>query len=321
MQTPRSERGAADSLARLIGKAKASASTAPKQKLFDDLGHPLKPRARGPSRMARSGSPVHGRGAGGRRRGNDGARPPRPRPGDRARASGGPPGGYNRPGACLRVWTAPLQAKATVPHGGWLPWLAEHTTVGPRQAQNYMKLTRRRAEIEAANAQRDSPLPIRDAIALLASPRTGRHTIFDEILDLGGTIRSQGLDLPEGLPFENWAKIGELLGKLERGSDDLNAWVYVQASLYQYGEKLLADVERMEPRQAEIREAYESGHGWPDDTEGVIDGARAWIVRAELWRQALARYDLALANMRLGEAVRAKLEAQARIAWFEGARP
>lgn len=321
MQTPRSERGAADSLARLIGKPKASASTAPKQKLFDDLGHPLKPRARvrpvwpDRARQFMAGAPVAGGGAM-----TAPALPDLAQAIEREHQAARQAAitALEHAFECGRLL---IQAKATVPHGGWLPWLAEHTTVGPRQAQNYMKLTRRRAEIEAANAQRDSPLPIRDATALLASPRTGRHTIFDEILDLGGTIRSQGLDLPEGLPFENWAKIGELLGKLERGSDDLNAWVYVQASLYQYGEKLLADVERMEPRQAEIREAYESGHGWPDDTEGVIDGARAWIVRAELWRQALARYDLALTNMRLGEAVRAKLEAQARIAWFEGARP
>jgi hypothetical protein len=61
-----------------------------------------------------------------------------------------------------------IEAKAAVPHGDWLPWLEEHTTVGARQAQNYMRLTRRRAEIEDANAQRDSHLPIRDAIALLA---------------------------------------------------------------------------------------------------------------------------------------------------------
>jgi hypothetical protein len=212
-----------------------------------------------------------------------------------------------------------LQAKAAVTHGEWLPWLEANTSVSARQSQNYMRLTRHRAEIETANAQRDSHLPIRDAIALLAEPRTGRQTIFDEILALGGTITPMGLELQPGLPFENWAKIGDLLQKIERGSEDLNVWVQIQASLYQYGEKLLAEVETLEPRQAEIREEYEAGRGWLDDTEAVVDKTRAWIARAELWRQACARRDLALANLQLGEAVQSKLTAQARLVRLEDA--
>lgn len=214
-----------------------------------------------------------------------------------------------------------IQAKAALPHGQWLPWLEANTTISARQSQNYMRLHRHRDELEAANAQRDSHLPIRDALALLAGPRTGRRTIFDEILELGGKLRPMGLELPKGLPFENWAKIGELLSKLERGSEDLNAWVWVQASLYQYGEQLLADVEKLEPRQADIREAYESGAGWLADTEAVIDQTREWIARAELWRQACARRDLALANLQLKDAVAAKLAAQARLASFDEAAP
>jgi Protein of unknown function (DUF3102) len=61
-----------------------------------------------------------------------------------------------------------IEAKAGLAHAEWLPWLEEYTTVSARQAQVYMRLARHRAEIEAANAQRDSHLPIRDAIALLA---------------------------------------------------------------------------------------------------------------------------------------------------------
>lgn len=64
-----------------------------------------------------------------------------------------------------------LKAKPKVQHGEWLPWLAANTSIGTRQAQNYMRIAANKAEIEQANAQRDSHLPVREAIALLAEPK------------------------------------------------------------------------------------------------------------------------------------------------------
>jgi ParB family chromosome partitioning protein len=71
------------------------------------------------------------------------------------------------------------EAKAQLPHGAWLPWLAEHCPdLQPRVAQNYMKIATGWSRLDAANTKRDSHLPIRDALALLTSgqPRVVYHT-------------------------------------------------------------------------------------------------------------------------------------------------
>lgn len=64
-----------------------------------------------------------------------------------------------------------LKAKASVPHGAWLPWLAEHCpTISDRSAQGYMQVAKRWPELEA-KAQRVADLNLRDALALLAEPK------------------------------------------------------------------------------------------------------------------------------------------------------
>lgn len=62
-----------------------------------------------------------------------------------------------------------IQAKAAVPHGGWLPWLKAHTTVSERTAQGYMRLATHWEALQA-KAQRVADLPLRDALALIAEP-------------------------------------------------------------------------------------------------------------------------------------------------------
>lgn len=64
------------------------------------------------------------------------------------------------------------QAKAAVPHGQWLPWLAANCPdISLRVAQMYMRVAARWPELEArANTKRVSHLSIRDAVALLAEP-------------------------------------------------------------------------------------------------------------------------------------------------------
>jgi hypothetical protein len=66
-----------------------------------------------------------------------------------------------------------LEAKADLPYGTWLPWLAEHCpTVPERTARAYMQIARRWSELEGADRQRVADLPIRQALKLLAEPRT-----------------------------------------------------------------------------------------------------------------------------------------------------
>lgn len=71
----------------------------------------------------------------------------------------------------LRCGEMLLEAKAKVAHGEWLPWLAANTTIGARQAQNYMRLARNKPEIEARKCAMDSYLTLREAVALIVEPK------------------------------------------------------------------------------------------------------------------------------------------------------
>jgi len=55
-----------------------------------------------------------------------------------------------------------LEARALMPHGGWLSWLKDNSEVGERSAQGYMRL---------AKAPRVADMPLRDALAELGKPR------------------------------------------------------------------------------------------------------------------------------------------------------
>lgn len=61
------------------------------------------------------------------------------------------------------------QVKAALPHGAWLPWLAEHCEVSPRMAQRYMRIAAGWSTLESKTT-RVSHLPTRRALALLETP-------------------------------------------------------------------------------------------------------------------------------------------------------
>jgi hypothetical protein len=68
-----------------------------------------------------------------------------------------------------------LEAKSTVPHGQWLPWLRQNVTFGERSAQGYMRLARHKPDVAHAN--------IRDALKALATPR--HYHIAELLLECG----------------------------------------------------------------------------------------------------------------------------------------
>jgi ParB-like chromosome segregation protein Spo0J len=63
-----------------------------------------------------------------------------------------------------------LEARAKLPHGRWLPWLAANVRFSERTAQCYMRVAKRWDELEG-KAQRVADLSYRDALALLAAPQ------------------------------------------------------------------------------------------------------------------------------------------------------
>jgi hypothetical protein len=66
-----------------------------------------------------------------------------------------------------------LEAKASVPHGQWLPWLRTNVAFGERSAQGYMRIAQR-----LPNPQRVADLPLRRVLGELRTPlRTSREAI------------------------------------------------------------------------------------------------------------------------------------------------
>jgi hypothetical protein len=61
-----------------------------------------------------------------------------------------------------------IEAKALVPHGQWLPWLADHVSISERTAQLYMRVAKNRAEVEKRVRNGVADLTLNEAAGLLA---------------------------------------------------------------------------------------------------------------------------------------------------------
>jgi hypothetical protein len=69
----------------------------------------------------------------------------------------------------IRAGELLAEAKALLPHGGWLPWLEANFQGSVRSAQAYMRVAARRAEL-AANTQDAAHLTLSTALEQLATP-------------------------------------------------------------------------------------------------------------------------------------------------------
>jgi hypothetical protein len=67
------------------------------------------------------------------------------------------------------------EAKNLVPHGEWRAWLAGNVSFSERTASGYMRLARRRHELEISSA---ADLTIRGAIRMLAPPPADQVTVM-----------------------------------------------------------------------------------------------------------------------------------------------
>ena len=77
--------------------------------------------------------------------------------------------------AILTIGRCLTEAKQTLPHGEWLPWLTEQVEFSPRTAQNFMRLAR-----EWSNTQALADLGAAKALTLLALPTEEREAFISE---------------------------------------------------------------------------------------------------------------------------------------------
>ena len=84
-----------------------------------------------------------------------------------------------------------IKAKATVPHGQWLPWLRQNITFSERTAQGYMRIAQRSSRLQIRNGVAD--LSVRGALKELATTR--HHAMMDDFA--AWTERGRSLSDPD----------------------------------------------------------------------------------------------------------------------------
>ena len=65
-----------------------------------------------------------------------------------------------------------LQAKASVKHGEWLPWLSANCSMSERTARNYMRLAKELPKLDDEKRQRVADLPMREALQVVGKVKT-----------------------------------------------------------------------------------------------------------------------------------------------------
>ena len=83
--------------------------------------------------------------------------------------------------AILTIGRCLTEAKQTIPHGEWLPWLNERVEFSERTARNFMRLSR-----EWSNRQAHAELGAAKALTLLALPAEERESFIAENHVVGG---------------------------------------------------------------------------------------------------------------------------------------
>ena len=83
--------------------------------------------------------------------------------------------------AILTIGRCLTEAKQTIPHGEWLPWLNERVEFSERTARNFMRLSR-----EWSNRQALADLGAAQALTLLALPAEERESFIAENHVVGG---------------------------------------------------------------------------------------------------------------------------------------
>ena len=113
------------------------------------------------------------------------------------------------------------EAKEQVKHGQWLLWLDEHCAITERTAQLYMRIARHKEALESKSAS-FADLTLEGAARELSASSQSTPELIDDVRYLwlrelgrvapGVRIGPRSLDLPDDLTFEQWKRVGQLLG-------------------------------------------------------------------------------------------------------------
>lgn len=199
--------------------------------------------------------------------------------------------------AILTIGRCLIEAKESLPHGEWLPWLNERAELSERAAQRFMRLAR-----EWSNPTALSDLGATKAITLLALPAEERerfmedHNVIDMTtrqLEQAIKERDEARKAAEAAKAEAstaeqaWAKMAEDMTLLNAR---LNGARADQEQAAAAAKKLAAELEELKARPVEVA------------VETVADPEALEKARAEAVAEMQAELDLAKERQKKAEA-------------------
>ena len=190
--------------------------------------------------------------------------------------------------AVLGIGQRLIEAKETLPHGEWLPWLSEQVDFSERTAQYYMRLAR-----EWTNPQSIADLGATKAFKLLALPSEEREAFIQErnVVDMSARELEQAIkERDEARAAAQRAEADkrtaeQARAKMEEDMGLLNASL---ASAQDAREQAMQDVARLEAELADLK-------AQPVDVavETVVDQAAIEKARTEAVAEMQAKLDKA----------------------------
>lgn len=190
--------------------------------------------------------------------------------------------------ALLGIGQRLIEAKETLPHGEWLPWLTERVEFSERTAQYYMQLAR-----EWTNPQSIADLGATKAFKLLALPAEEREAFIQErnVVDMSARELAQAIkERDEARAAAEQAAADQRTAEQARDkmAEDMRLLNTRLAGATEDREQAMQDVARLESELAELKAR-------PVDVavETVVDQAAIDKARADAIAEMQAKLDKA----------------------------
>ena len=190
--------------------------------------------------------------------------------------------------ALLGIGQRLIEAKETLPHGEWLPWLTERVEFSERTAQYYMQLAR-----EWTNPQSIADLGATKAFKLLALPAEEREAFIQErnVVDMSARELAQAIkERDEARAAAERAAADQRTAEQARDkmAEDMRLLNARLAGATEDREQAMQDVARLESELAELKAR-------PVDVavETVVDQAAIDKARADAIAEMQAKLDKA----------------------------
>ena len=207
--------------------------------------------------------------------------------------------------AVLGIGQRLIEAKETLTHGEWLPWLTEQVDFSERTAQYYMRLSR-----EWTNPQSIADLGATKAFKLLALPSEEREAFIQErnVVDMSARELEQAIkERDEARAAAERAEADKRTAEQARAkmAEDMGLLNASLASAQDAREQAMQDVARLEAELADLK-------AQPVDVavETVVDRAAIDKARAEAVAEMQAKLDKAKEKQKKAEAQRQEAQDQ-----------